>query len=116
MTQRKAFGATVADFQNTKFKLAEMRAEALACQAFLDHCVDLFNAGELDQATAAALKLKTTEVQGRIMDECLQLHGSAGYMQEYPICQLYQDARIFRIFAGTSEVMKIVIAKDMLGR
>ncbi|MBV9840069.1 MAG: acyl-CoA dehydrogenase family protein [Sphingomonadaceae bacterium] len=116
VTQRKAFGATVADFQNTKFKLAEMRAEALACQAFLDHCVDLFNAGELDQATAAALKLKTTEVQGRIMDECLQLHGSAGYMQEYPICQLYQDARIFRIFAGTSEVMKIVIAKDMLGR
>jgi acyl-CoA dehydrogenase len=116
VTQRKAFGATVADFQNTKFKLAEMRTEALACQAFLDHCVTLFNAGELDAATAAALKLKTTEVQGRIVDECLQLHGSAGYMQEYPICQLYADARIFRIFAGTSEVMKVVIAKDMMGR
>jgi acyl-CoA dehydrogenase len=116
VTQRKAFGATVADFQNTKFKLAEMRTEALACQAFLDHCVRLFNADELDAATAAALKLKTTEVQGRIVDECLQLHGSAGYMQEYPICQLYADARIFRIFAGTSEVMKVVIAKDMMGR
>jgi alkylation response protein AidB-like acyl-CoA dehydrogenase len=116
VTQRKAFGQTVADFQNTKFKLAEMRTEVDACQAFLDHCVRLFNADQLDQATAASLKLKTTEVQGRVVDECLQLHGSAGYMQEYPICQLYQDARIFRIFAGTSEVMKIVIAKDMLGR
>jgi alkylation response protein AidB-like acyl-CoA dehydrogenase len=116
VTQRKAFGQTVADFQNTKFKLAEMRTEVDACQAFLDHCVRLFNNDQLDQATAAALKLKTTEVQGRVVDECLQLHGSAGYMQEYPICQLYQDARIFRIFAGTSEVMKIVIAKDMLGR
>lgn len=116
VTQRKAFGQTVADFQNTKFKLAEMQTEVNACQAFLDHCVRLFNAGQLDQATAASLKLKTSEVQGRIVDECLQLHGSAGYMQEYPICQLYQDARIFRIFAGTSEVMKIVIAKDMMGR
>src|SRR5262249_12652286 len=102
------------DFQNTKFKLAEMRTEALACQAFLDHCVALFNEGRLDQSTAAALKLKTTEVHGRVVDECLQLHGSAGYMREYPICGLYEDARIFRIFAGTSEVMKIVIAKDML--
>lgn len=116
VTQRKAFGQTVADFQNTKFKLAEMQTEVNACQAFLDHCARLFNAGQLDQATAASLKLKTTEVQGRIVDECLQLHGSAGYMQEYPICQLYQDARIFRIFAGTSEVMKIVIAKDLMGR
>ncbi|MDO7842302.1 acyl-CoA dehydrogenase family protein [Sphingomonas sp. CA1-15] len=116
VTQRKAFGQTVADFQNTKFKLAEMQTEVNACQAFLDHCARLFNAGQLDQATAASLKLKTSEVQGRIVDECLQLHGSAGYMQEYPICQLYQDARIFRIFAGTSEVMKIVIAKDLMGR
>jgi acyl-CoA dehydrogenase len=114
--ERKAFGQNVADFQNTKFKLAEMQTEVEACQAFLDHGVRLFNAGQLDQATAAALKLKTTEVQGRIVDECLQLHGSAGYMQEYPICQLYADARIFRIFAGTSEVMKVVISKDMMGR
>ena len=116
VTQRKAFGQRIADFQNTKFKLAEMLTEVEACQAFLDHCVRLFNAGELDAATAAMLKLKTTEVQGRVVDECVQLHGSAGYMKEYPICQLYADARIFRIFAGTSEVMKIVIARDMLGR
>lgn len=114
-TQRRAFGQRIADFQNTKFKLAELRTEVLATQTFLDHCVDLFNAGELDPATAAALKLKSTEVQARAVDECLQLHGSAGFMREYPICNLYADARITRIFAGTSEVMKIVIAKDLLG-
>jgi acyl-CoA dehydrogenase len=111
---RRAFGQRVADFQNTKFKLAELQTEVNACQAFLDHCVNLFNADELDPATAASLKLKTTEVQRRVVDECLQLHGSAGYMQEYPICQLFADAKIFRIFAGTSEVMKIVIARQML--
>ena len=114
-TQRRAFGQRIADFQNTKFKLAELRTEVLATQAFLDHCVSLFNADELDPATAAALKLKSTEVQARAVDECLQLHGSAGFMREYPICNLYADARITRIFAGTSEVMKIVIAKDLLG-
>ncbi|MEO5598151.1 MAG: acyl-CoA dehydrogenase family protein [Novosphingobium sp.] len=114
-TQRRAFGQRIADFQNTKFKLAELRTEVLATQAFLDHCVNLFNADELDPATAAALKLKSTEVQARAVDECLQLHGSAGFMREYPICNLYADARITRIFAGTSEVMKIVIAKDLLG-
>ncbi len=114
VTERKAFGQRLVDFQNTKFKLAEMLTEVEASQAFLDHCVRLFNAGQLDPATAAALKLKTSEVQGRVVDECLQLHGSAGYMQEYPICQLYADARIFRIFAGTSEVMKIVIARDLI--
>lgn len=114
-TQRRAFGQRIADFQNTKFKLAELRTEVLATQAFLDHCVKLFNADELDPATAAALKLKSTEVQARAVDECLQLHGSAGFMREYPICNLYADARITRIFAGTSEVMKIVIAKDLLG-
>lgn len=111
---RKAFGKTIADFQNTRFKLAELRTETDATQAFVDHCVRLFNAGQLDPATAAACKLKASEVQARAVDESLQLHGSAGYMQEYPICQLYADSRISRIFAGTSEVMKVVIAKDML--
>ncbi|MCK9542783.1 MAG: acyl-CoA dehydrogenase family protein [Novosphingobium sp.] len=113
-TQRKAFGQTVADFQNTKFKLAEMRTEILAAQALADHCVRLFNAGELDPATASACKLKCSEVQAMAVDQSLQLHGSAGFMWEYPICQLYADSRISRIFAGTSEVMKIVISKDML--
>lgn len=116
VTNRRAFGQRIADFQNTKFKLAEMQTELEATQAFLDHCVRLFNAGQLDAATAASLKLKATEMQGRVMDECLQLHGSAGYMQEYPICQMFADARITRIFAGSSEVMKIVIAREMLGR
>lgn len=114
-TQRKAFGKRVADFQNTRFKLAELQTEVHATQAFLDHCVRLFNSGQLDPATAAACKLKASEVQARAVDESLQLHGSAGYMQEYPICGLYADSRISRIFAGTSEVMKIVISKDMLG-
>lgn len=114
-TNRKAFGKRVADFQNTKFKLAELRTEVDCAQAFLDHCVRLFNAGELDPATAAACKLKCSEVQARAVDESLQLHGSAGFMQEYPICRLYADARISRIFAGSSEVMKIVIAKEMVG-
>lgn len=113
---RRAFGQRVADFQNTKFKLAEMRTEIDATQAFLDHCVRLFNDGELEAATAAAIKLKASEVQGKVMDECVQLHGSAGFMREYPICNLYADARIARIYAGTSEVMKIVIARDMLGK
>ena len=112
--ERKAFGQTVADFQNTKFKLAEMRTEVDVSQAFLDHCVNLYNAGELDAATAARAKLKCTEVQNMVMDECLQLHGSAGYMREYPICNFFADARISRIYAGTSEVMKIVISKEML--
>ncbi|WP_242124142.1 acyl-CoA dehydrogenase family protein [Sphingobium sp. Sx8-8] len=114
-TGRKAFGKRIADFQNTKFKLAELQTEVYATQAFLDHCVRLFNAGQLDPETAAACKLKATEVQARAVDECLQLHGSAGYMQEYPICQLYADSRIARIFAGTSEVMKIVLAKKLVG-
>jgi alkylation response protein AidB-like acyl-CoA dehydrogenase len=114
-TSRKAFGKRIADFQNTKFKLAELQTEVYATQAFLDHCVRLFNAGQLDPETAAACKLKATEVQARAVDECLQLHGSAGYMQEYPICQLYADSRIARIFAGTSEVMKIVLAKKLVG-
>lgn len=114
-TNRKAFGKRVADFQNSKFKLAELRTEVDCAQAFLDHCVRLFNADQLDPATAAACKLKCSEVQARAVDESLQLHGSAGFMQEYPICRLYADARISRIFAGSSEVMKIVIAKEMLG-
>ena len=93
----------------------ELRTEVDATQAFVDHCVRLFNAGQLDQATAATCKLKASEVPARAVDESLQLHGSAGFMQEYPICQLYADSRISRIFAGTSEVMKIVIAKEIVG-
>lgn len=114
VTRRRAFGQNIADFQNTNFKLAEMQTEVEATQAFLDHCVRLFNAGELDPATAASLKLKSTGVQAKVVNECLQLHGSAGYMQEYPISQLDADARIFRIFLGTSEVMKSAIDRDML--
>jgi len=112
--QRKAFGKTVADFQNTQFKLAEMRTEIDLAQVFVDHCVTIHNKGELSAVDAAKVKLNTSEVQCRVVDECVQLHGGAGYMDEYPISRLYRDARIARIYAGTSEVMKLIISKDIL--
>jgi acyl-CoA dehydrogenase len=112
--QRKAFGKTVADFQNTQFKLAEMRTEIDLAQVFVDHCVTIHNKGELSAVDAAKVKLNTSEVQCRVVDECVQLHGGAGYMDEYPISRLYRDARIARIYAGTSEVMKLIISRDIL--
>ncbi|GAB3378319.1 acyl-CoA dehydrogenase family protein [Lysobacter fragariae] len=111
---RKAFGQRIADFQNTRFKLAELRAQIDASQAFVDHCVRLHNDRKLDAETAAGIKLITTEMVGRVADECLQLHGGYGYMLEYPICRIYADVRIQRIFAGTSEVMKEIISRKLL--
>ncbi|GAA0683141.1 acyl-CoA dehydrogenase family protein [Kitasatospora atroaurantiaca] len=110
---RKVFGKAVADFQNTKFVLAECAAEVEACQAFTDRALDLFEEGHLTVADAAAAKLFTTETAGRVIDKCLQLHGGYGYILEYPIARLYTDNRVFRIYGGTSEVMKTVIAKSL---
>jgi len=110
---RKVFGKAVADFQNTKFVLAECAAEVEACQAFTDRALDLFEEGGLTVADAAAAKLFTTETAGRVIDKCLQLHGGYGYILEYPIARLYTDNRVFRIYGGTSEVMKTVIAKSL---
>ena len=112
--ERKAFGQPISDFQNTRFKLGELRAQIDASQAFVDHCVRLLNAGQLDAETAAGTKLVTTEMVGRVADECLQLHGGYGYMTEYPICRIYADVRIQRIFAGTSEIMKEIISRKLL--
>ncbi|MGW0040190.1 acyl-CoA dehydrogenase family protein [Rhodococcus sp. NPDC003348] len=111
--ERRAFGTPVASFQNTKFELAAMSAEIEAAQAMLDRAVlDLVD-GELSGADAARVKLFCTEVQGRVVDRCLQLFGGYGYMTEYPIARLYTDARVARIYAGTSEVMKVIIAKSL---
>ncbi|MEU6372566.1 acyl-CoA dehydrogenase family protein [Streptomyces sp. NPDC046909] len=111
--ERQVFGKPVASFQNTKFELAAVSAEIEAAQAVLDRAVLELVAGELSGADAARVKLFCTETQARAVDRCLQLFGGYGYMTEYPIARLYADARITRIYAGTSEVMKVIIAKSL---
>ncbi|MEV0767533.1 acyl-CoA dehydrogenase family protein [Nocardia salmonicida] len=111
--ERKAFGKPVSSFQNTKFELAAMSAELEAAQTMVDRAVLDLVAGELSGPDAARVKLFTTEMQGRVVDRCLQLFGGYGYMTEYPITRLYTDARVARIYAGTSEVMKVIIAKSL---
>jgi len=111
--ERKAFGTPVASFQNTKFELAAMSAEIEAAQTMVDKAVAELNAGELSGADAARVKLFCTEVQARVVDRCVQLFGGYGYMLEYPITRLYMNARVARIYAGTSEVMKLIIAKSL---
>jgi len=110
---RKAYGTPVASFQNTKFELAAMSAEIEAAQTMLDRAVSELVADELSGADAARVKLFCTEMQARVVDRCLQLFGGYGYMMEYPIARLYTDARVARIYAGTSEVMKVIIAKSL---
>lgn len=111
--QRTAFGKTLASFQNTRFKMAEMRTEIDMAQVYIDHCVTQLNEDKLSAESAAKIKLFSSELQGRVVDECLQLFGGYGYMEEYPICRAYCDARITRIFGGTSEIMKEIIAKSI---
>ncbi|WP_329113724.1 acyl-CoA dehydrogenase family protein [Streptomyces sp. NBC_01465] len=111
--ERQVFGKPVAAFQNTKFVLAECAAEVEAAQSIVDRALLEHAAGELTAADAAKAKLFCTEVAGRVIDKCLQLHGGYGYMLEYPIARLYADTRVNRIYAGTSEVMKTIIAKDL---
>jgi acyl-CoA dehydrogenase len=111
--QRKAFGKTVWDFQNTKFKLAEVQATVLATRAFVDACMVSHLRGELDAARAALAKAWVSEQQGKVMDECLQLFGGYGYMMEYPIAELYVDARVQRIYGGTNEIMKELASRFM---
>ncbi|WGY00399.1 acyl-CoA dehydrogenase family protein [Nocardioides sp. QY071] len=108
---RRVFGTALSDFQNTKFVLAECRTETLAAQTLVDRCLELDEQGRLTAADAAVAKLFCTEVQGRVVDRCLQLHGGYGYVTEYPIARLYADARVTRIYGGTSEVLKTIISK-----
>ncbi|MFF8568809.1 acyl-CoA dehydrogenase family protein [Streptomyces albidoflavus] len=110
---RTVFGKTVASFQNTKFELAACQAEVDAAEAVCDRALEAHDAGELSAAEAASAKLFCTEVASRVIDRCLQLHGGYGYMNEYPIARLYADNRVNRIYGGTSEVMKMIIAKNM---
>ncbi len=111
--ERKAFGKTVWDFQNTKFKLAEVQAVVLAARAFVDACMVAHLKGELDAARAALAKAWVSEQQCQVMDECLQLFGGYGYMMEYPIAELYVDARVQRIYGGTNEIMKELASRFM---
>ncbi|MCW5668707.1 MAG: acyl-CoA dehydrogenase family protein [Hydrogenophaga sp.] len=110
---RKAFGQTIADFQNTRFRLAEIATTCQVARAFVDQCVEKLVAGQLDTATASMVKLWSSEQQGRVIDECLQLHGGYGYMNEYLVGRMYVDARIQRIYGGANEVMREVIARAM---
>ncbi|MFI0896775.1 acyl-CoA dehydrogenase family protein [Streptomyces sp. NPDC020983] len=110
---RTVFGQSVASFQNTKFELAACQAEVDAAQAVVDRALDAHDVRELTAADAASAKLFCTEVAARVIDRCLQLHGGYGYMNEYPIARLYADNRVNRIYGGTSEVMKTIIAKSM---
>ena len=112
--ERKAFGKPLAAFQNTQFKLAEKRTELDLAQVYVDQCVAAFNAGSLTAVDAAKAKLVTSELQVSVADLGVQLHGGAGYMDEYPISRQYTDARISTIYAGSSEVMKIIISRDCL--
>ena len=112
--ERKAFGKAVADFQNTRFKLAEMATEIQVGRVFIDRCLELHLQGKLDVPTAAMLKYWTTDLQCKVLDECVQLHGGYGYMWEYPVARAWADARVQRIYAGTNEIMKEIISRSLV--
>ncbi|OEO27047.1 acyl-CoA dehydrogenase [Pseudomonas sp. J237] len=110
---RKAFGKAISDFQNTRFKLAEMATEIQVGQVFVDRCLELHLNGKLDVPTAAMLKYWGTDLQCKVLDECVQLHGGYGFMWEYPVARAWADARVQRIYAGTNEIMKEIIARSL---
>lgn len=111
--ERKAFGKAIIDFQNTQFKLAELKTEITIARIFYNDCVTRHLAGELDATTASMAKYWLSDLQGKVVDECLQLFGGYGYMNEYPIARMWRDARVQRIYAGTNEIMKLLIARSL---
>ena len=111
--ERRAFGKNLIDFQNTQFKLAECKTEATVAKIFCNHATQLLLEGKLDPYMASMAKLWLTEVQCRVVDECLQLHGGYGYMNEYPIARMYADSRVQKIYGGTNEIMKLLIARSL---
>jgi acyl-CoA dehydrogenase len=111
--ERKVFGQTLGSFQNTRYKLAEMQTEVQVARVFVDQCTQLVLAGKLDTATASMAKYWCSDLQCKVIDECVQLHGGYGYMWEYPIARAYADARVQRIYGGTNEIMKEVISRSM---
>jgi acyl-CoA dehydrogenase len=113
ITNRRVFGRPLGALQNARFKMAEMRAQIDVLQTFIDHCVTQHNVGKLTPQMAAEAKLLASELEGRCVDDCLQMHGGAGYMEEYRISRMFTDARVSRIYAGASEVMKEIIARGV---
>jgi len=113
VAQRKAFGKTIADFQNTRFKLAELTTEATIGRIFTDECIERFMAGELNEVDAAMAKMWLSNLHCKVVDECLQLFGGWGYMWEYPIARAYADARIVKIAGGSMEIMKHIIGRSL---
>jgi acyl-CoA dehydrogenase len=111
--ERKAFGKTVFDFQNTRFKLAEAKTIAHVGRVFIDSCIQRYMAGTLDTATASMAKWWLTDMQCQVVDECLQLHGGYGYMRDYPIARMYEDSRVQRIYGGTNEILKEIISRSL---
>ena len=111
--QRAAFGKKLIEFQNTQFGLAECKAEATIARVFHDHCIERYLAGTLDTVTASMAKYWLTDLQGKIIDRCLQFFGGYGYMDEFAISRMYRDARVTRIYAGTNEIMKLLIARSL---
>ncbi len=111
--ERKAFGKSILEFQNTQFKLAELKTEATVGRVFYNNCVERHVNGGLDPVTASMAKYWLSDLQGKVVDECLQLHGGYGYMNEYPIARMYRDARVQRIYGGTNEIMKLLIARSL---
>ncbi|UCE30078.1 MAG: acyl-CoA dehydrogenase family protein [Burkholderiales bacterium] len=111
--ERRAFGTTVSAFQNTRFKLAELQTEVQVARVFVDRCIELILDGKLDSTTASMAKYWCTDLQCKVIDECLQLHGGYGYMWEYPIARAFADARVQRIYGGTNEIMKELITRSM---
>ncbi len=111
--ERKTFGRPIIDNHAVQFKLAECKTEATVARIFVNHCIEQHLQCKLDAATASMAKYWITDLQGKIVDECLQLHGGYGYMDEYPIARMYKDARVARIFGGANEIMKILIARTL---
>jgi acyl-CoA dehydrogenase len=111
--QRKAFGKAIIEFQNTQFELAACKTDATIAKVFLDHCIGLHVQGQLDTVTASMAKYRLTDTLATVIDRCLQLFGGYGYMDEYPISRMYRDARVLRIYAGTNEIMKLLIARSL---
>ncbi|HET8637636.1 MAG TPA: acyl-CoA dehydrogenase family protein [Acidobacteriaceae bacterium] len=112
--ERKAFGQPIANFQNTQFKLAEIRTKLDVARAYVDRCLEMHLEKKLDIPTVAGAKYWVTDLQCEIIDECVQLHGGYGYMWEYPIARMYADARVQRIYGGTNEIMKTIISRALL--
>ncbi|KWV91103.1 acyl-CoA dehydrogenase family protein [Erythrobacter sp. YT30] len=110
---RKAFGKTIWDFQNTQFTLADLKARGTAARVFVNDCIAKLLEGKLDVATASMAKYWVTELQSEVVDKCLQFHGGAGYINDYPIARMYRDTRIARIYGGSNEIMKMLIARSM---